>query len=211
MLRRSLTALSTVVAAVVLLSGCGTGGGALSPDERAEYEPRAAAMGVDLDYVYVTEAEGYERATGGGTGVYGADAFQVQYTGGSGHFSLTVDGSALDAAACPTLPVVGAPVSATVVCEQDGDGWYRTVPGGDLREYAMRHGEQTVRATARGGAVDRATLKQAAENARPATAGELDEMLPSCPKPCKGTDRGDLPKNGDGAPVDPPKLGGVRG
>ena len=180
------------------LAGCGNG----RPAASAEMVARARAAGVDAALVYVTKADGYSR-TAGGLGPYGDAAFQDIYSTGRDDLRLTVERRTLDAVTCPRLPVPAAePAGAPVSCTADGDGWART--SGNRREYAVQHGDVLVRVSGTGPAD---VLRGAARRARPATADELDDMLP--PSRDGGpVQRGDLPENGDGAPIDPTGPGG---
>ncbi|MEV0651275.1 hypothetical protein AB0I28_39080 [Phytomonospora sp. NPDC050363] len=198
-------AMAAVMALTVMLSGCGDGG--LSAEERAEYESRAAVMGVSLDYIYVTESEGYSQATGGGAGPYAGNGFSDHYADASGlFFQLIVDDDPeLTDDSCPALPVAGVGTSAAVTCTRDGEGWYRV--SGAQHEYAENRDGLVIRADAVT-AVPAGDLRQAVENARPATPEELDAMLPECVSSCGVVPRGDLPPGGDMPPQDPPNKGG---
>lgn len=180
------------------LAGCGNG----RPADSAALVARARQAGLEADLVYVTKAEDYSR-TAGGLGPYGDSGFQDIYSTGRDDLRLTVEKRTLDAATCPGLPVPAAePPGAPVHCTADGDGWART--SGNRREYAVQHGDVLVRVSGTGPAD---VLRGAARRARPATADEFDDMLPPS-REGGPVQRGDLPENGDGAPINPTGPGG---
>ena len=189
----------TVVLGLVVV-GCGSGRVAAAPS--GELVARARAAGVEVGLVWVTEADGYALAAGG-MGPYGDAGYQGVYASGGGDLRLTVERRTLDAATCPRLPVPAAePAGAPVRCAADEEGFARE--SGNRREYAVRRGDLLVRVSGTG---DAGVLRDAALKARPATPDELDGMLP----PASGgtpVERGDLPENGDGAPIDPSGPGG---
>jgi hypothetical protein len=182
------------------LAGCGNQAAAAPPS--AEQVARARQAGLDAALVYVTDADGYTR-TAGGLGPYGDEGFQDIYSSGRDDLRLTVEDRTIDAATCPELPVPAAePAGAPVRCTADGDGWARV--SGNRGEYAIQRGAVLVRVSGTGPAD---VLRDAARKARPASADELDDMLPAATDgdPVR---RGDLPDTGDGAPLNPTGPGG---
>lgn len=212
---RRLAALALVAGSPLAAAGCGSEVAPTSPSESvgsqpAEREPvdpelaeRAHQAGLEPDLVYVVDVDGYDRAAGG-TGPYGDSGFQDIYVSPSGaDIRLTVERAALDDADCPDLPIPAAePVGVPVACVSDGDGWERT--SGDRQEYARLDGGRLVRVSGRTDATTMDLLRSAVADARPATADELDDLLPAGPtggSSGRGTPaRGDLPATGDGAP-----------
>lgn len=196
-----------VVAVVsVALVACGTesaGSGAVhSGVDRSELEARARAAQVSIKNVYVTKVPGYEVAKQS-VGVLGTDGFSATYvkqeTGAQ--IRLAVDQGSMDAASCPKTPLRGGNggIGDVVECARDGKKWYRT--SGKQHEYASEVDGRLVQVNADTEAVDRATLRKAAEAAHTASDAELDAVLP--PKQSSGgqpVERGDLPPVGDGAP-----------
>ncbi|SDJ61364.1 hypothetical protein [Streptomyces indicus] len=186
----------------LLLTACGTesaGSGGPAPD-RAALEARAQAAQIDIAKVYVTEAEGFELASQS-VGVVGADGFQATYIRKdtpAAQLTLSVDAGTMDAASCP------GPESAR--CERDGEHWYRSTDAGHA--YVLPVDGVLVRLSADRSAVDRETLREAAEKAHRASDAELDAVLPESSGGTGGVERGDLPAEGDGAPQDPPGAGG---
>lgn len=179
-----------------LLAGCGDESAAPS----AEHTLRAQRLGIPVELIYVTKLKGYRRATGG-MGGYGDAGFQDIYVSGRGDVRLTVERRALTAADCPSLPIPAAePPGGPVRCTPDGKGWRRS--SGNRQEYALAHEDLLVRVSGQVGATTFELLREAAAKARPATAQELDEMLPAgSPGGGPGMPpRGDLPPHGDGAP-----------
>jgi hypothetical protein len=190
---------SAVVAAGVLLAGCGNA----SPPT-AEQRERARAAGYDVALAYVTDVEGYQRADQS-AGPYGDAGFAVAYADDRGEqLWLVVEHRGLTADTCPALPIPYAqPPTAPVTCTRDGDGW-RRASGGRV-EYALARGDLLVR-VAGPAATAGDVVRAAATDARPARSRELDDLLAAAPD--APVERGDLPPNGDGAPVDPTGPGG---
>ncbi|MYW00423.1 hypothetical protein [Streptomyces sp. SID3343] len=182
-----------------LLAGCGestgSGAGAGSPTDAAAVE-RARELGTTPQYVYVTEIPGFTVAPQS-VGVSGDAGFQAVYVRRDGaQITLTVDTIRLTDSTCPSLALDAAP-SGGGTCERDAELWYRAQ--GSAHEYAVMRGSLEVRLSADTAHVDRPMLLAAARAAHPADAIEFDAVLPR---------RGDLPTTGDGAPIDPPRVGG---
>ncbi|WP_431042651.1 hypothetical protein ACQUSR_12510 [Streptomyces sp. P1-3] len=188
------------------LTGCGTessaaGGGV----DRAELEARAKALGTELDMVYVTDVPGY-KVVPQSVGVIGDHGFGAAYTkSGSGVIDLRVDetgGGLADCAEVDSIEVEGHKMT----CEQDGESQYRSTK--TTHEYVRVDGGRTIWLSAGRDGVPRETLRKAAENAHQADDGELADIMPETAGGSGGgqggTERGDLPKTGDGAPQDPP-------
>ncbi|MFF7363342.1 hypothetical protein [Streptomyces sp. NPDC008125] len=191
---------------VLTLTGCGTehvGAGGASPaadvPEHAELEARATALQTRADHVYVTEVTGYTLATQS-VGVLGDDGFGSSYTDRNGHvIQLGVERADYSPADCGEQePADGSP--DYTVCEREGEGWYRATALGHA--YARTEGDVSVTVSAELTAVDRATLREAAEAAHRADDAELDRILPSLGQApgSQPIQRGDLPPEGDGAP-----------
>jgi hypothetical protein len=184
------------VGAVVLLglvAGCGSGG-----PPSAEQRARAERAGFSADLVYVADLDGWDVAAGG-SGVYGADGFQVVYVRRADELRLTSERRALDAASCPRVPVPAA--MGPVVCAPDGAGWRRTTD--DRQEYAQVRDGVLVRASGPLGG-DYGLLRDAVTGAHPASGSELEKVLPAD----RGgpVERGDV--TGDNAPDNRPGPGG---
>lgn len=195
----------SVLLPLAALTACGTLS-AHEAEQAEELAERARKWNVSPDLVFVTEADGYDLAIQS-AGVHGDDAFQSVYVSADRsvrRFTLTADHGGVDATSCPGLPLVdGRGADGGVRCARDGDLWYRTAGTG--HEYAKLVDDRLLRVTADRDAVDRDTLRAAAEHAHavdvPATSG-----TPSPPQ--SPVERGDLPPHGDGASLDPPAVGG---
>ena len=158
----------------------------------AAHAARVAPVGIDPALVYVTDVDGFELATQS-VGVVGDDGMSASYmrfeAGRTGSVLLTTGRTAAapDAAsdvACADLPDASATVLRCVV------------EIGDVR--VLLEGED----------VDAATLREAAAGVRVPRADELDTLFEELPTPGPPVERGDLPPEGDGAPMDPPGVGG---
>ncbi|MFI9048359.1 hypothetical protein [Streptomyces sp. NPDC053427] len=194
----------------VLMTACGTERPTVTARDdahradRNELAARARTLGTQLDMVYVTEVPGYKLASQS-VGVHGDHGFDGTYVAshGGGNIRLAVDQGTIDADHC-AAPGIHRSEGQKVSCASDRGLWYRTSSSG--HEYAFQDGPRVIRLSA-----DRATVKgealyQAAHRARKAGNAELDAVLPKTKgsgSGQKGTERGDLPTTGDGAPQDP--------
>jgi hypothetical protein len=172
---------AVVVLALALLSGCGSG----SAMSQAVLD-QARRQGVAPDLMYVVELPGYELAEQS-VGVVGEEGFGAFYT--------SPDGKRVE------MRVEHGPYTCSGTCDRDGNGWY-TVKDGRQEYVAVRDGHH-LRLISDFGQVDRRVLKEAAEGARPAVG---DGGTPAPPR--SPVERGDLPENGDGAPINPTGPGG---
>ncbi|MFF3287046.1 hypothetical protein [Streptomyces sp. NPDC003023] len=185
----------------LVLTACGTksaGGGV----DRTELEARARALGTEPDMVYVTDVPGYTLARQS-VGVIGDHGFGGFYTRpGGGMIELRVDEAGGDPVDCAEQGGDGAAGRRTV-CEKDGRSWYRATD--TAHEYVREDGGRVIRLSADLDGVSRETLRSAADNAHQADEEELAEVLPAASGEDgeSGTERGDLPPAGDGAPQDP--------
>ncbi|WP_411574427.1 hypothetical protein [Streptomyces fradiae] len=199
--RRLAPALLALPLLLPLLSACGTRTAEAEPaPDRAELEARAAALQTRPEHMYVTEADGFGLAEQS-VGVLGDDGFSAAYASrDGGTFTLAVERGGVDPASCADLPRTSAPAPAT--CEKDGPGWYRATDG--AHAYVRVEDGLRIRVSADAGSVDRAVLRGAAERAHRASDAELDAVLPERrPGDAEApVERGDLPPEGDGAPLD---------
>jgi hypothetical protein len=164
-----------------LLSGCGSGS-ALSQS----VIDQARRQGAALDLMYVVDLPGYELAEQS-VGVVGEEGFGAFYSSPGGRqVEMRID--------C-------GPYKCTGTCERDGNGWYTVQDG--RQEYVAVRERHHLRLISDVGQVDRRVLKEAAEGARPVVGDGGTPAPPPSP-----VERGDLPKNGDGAPVQSTGPGG---
>lgn len=175
--------LALPVVAALGLSGCGGGAAGLS-----EIAGRSTPAGIAPELVYVTEIDGFDLATQS-VGVSGDDGLSATYVNGNGATVTlsTRSGSDPSATACADLP----------------DG----ASGPDLR-CAVRRDDVTVVLTGQDGA-EPIHLRAAADAVRVPSKNELEHLFSDVPAgPKEPVERGDLPGNGDGAPIDEPGPGG---
>ncbi|MGN9844332.1 hypothetical protein ACTMTI_40030 [Nonomuraea sp. H19] len=172
---------AVVFLAFALVSGCGSGA-ALS---QAVID-QARRQGAAPDLMYVVDLPGYELAEMS-VGAVGDDGFGAFYT--------APDGKRVE------MRIERGQYKCSGTCERDGDNWFTVKDG--LQEYvAVRKGYH-LRLICDVGQMDRSVLKEAAEGARPAVGDGGTPAPPPSP-----VERGDLPKNGDGAPIQPTGPGG---
>ncbi|MGC0416257.1 hypothetical protein [Embleya sp. AB8] len=210
-----------------------TGTGTSAPSLDPAMIERAALLGTTPGMVYVTDVPGFELARQS-VAVYGDAGFQATYVSTTGRqIHLAVD--AQGAAACPATP---PPTPPRESCSADGDAWYRATPTehtytravAGLVLHLWAAPAEVDRATLRAAALAARPANDAelpavlppperdgppgptrpsgsAESAGSAgttePSGSAEPATPTAP-----VRRGDLPPVGDGAPMDPPRLGG---
>ncbi|MFE1285228.1 hypothetical protein [Streptomyces sp. NPDC058751] len=159
----------------VLLTGCDADGNGGAVADSADLDAAARVWGVAPELVYVTEVSGYAvfRET---AGEY-EDEFVVAYRSekGATKFGLFVGRGTMTAENCTEQPL-GEVADRHVVCERDGDAWYRKA--GESHEYAVPDGDVVVHLIADADKVDRAVLREAAEAAHRPDGAELAALLP---------------------------------
>jgi len=188
MTRARCACLALLTAAV--LGACA---GVPEPADADAIAARVQAVGIAPELVYVTDLDGFDLATQS-VGVFGNDGMSATYTrtGGDGFASVTLTTSRTTDPQPDQAPVPCADLDdadgATLACE-------------------VERGDALVRLDAEG--ADAATLRAAGEAVRVPGTGELDEVFADVPAEIgPPVERGDLPQEGDGAPVDPPGAGG---
>ncbi len=160
------------------------------PAALAEIATWAAPVGIAPELVYVTDIDGFELETQT-VGVMGDDGFSAGYSDDD------------------------AEVFATVLLTTSRDAEPGLVPCADLPDSAepqaslrcgVERGEAHV--ALEGADVGPATLRSAAAGVRVPSEKELDHLFEEVPVPETPIERGDLPEQGDGAPLDQPGAGG---
>ncbi|KGM15886.1 hypothetical protein N867_04760 [Actinotalea fermentans ATCC 43279 = JCM 9966 = DSM 3133] len=172
--------------AVLVLGGCAGAGG---PATSAEIAHWSAPAGVAADLVYVTDVDGFDLMTQA-VGVWGDEGFSAVYVDGEGPASLMIGTSREPipgAVPCAELPDAELPdAEPTLAC---------AVQVGDV--HVQVSGEN----------VDAATLRVAADAVRVPREDELEHLFAdTAMRP--PVERGDLPPEGDGAPIDEVGPGG---
>ena len=201
--RRLLFALPAALLAIGL-SGCGAAAAA-TPAEIAE---RVSHLGVDPALVVTTTIEGYDLAPqsvnetdeGGMTATWAKP-------GTGDMITVRTDPGEMDAAGCAAQQMWGGGEAA---CIQDGATWHRSAGGID--EFAVvQEGRTVVIVGGDGLGAPRDDLEEAAAGLRAPTVAEVDRMFAEVQRRHdRGgpVERGDIPEDGDGAPVDPGGEGG---
>ena len=191
---RSRSALALVVVLVLLLGACagegGAGAGSTQPAAVDDIASQATPAGIAPDLVYVTDVEGFDLAVQS-VGVSGDDGFAAIYT-------REVD-DRLATVALRTARTSVVDPSVVVPCDELTDT-PTTLLCGVTRDEAFVSLEGTD--------VDAATLRAAGEAVRVPTVGELAHLFSEVRVPEGPVERGDLPEDGDGAPIDPGHAGG---
>ncbi len=201
--RRLLLALPAVLLAIGL-PGCAAAAAATP----AEVTERVSHLGVDPALVVTTTIEGYDLAP---QSVNETDAGGMTATwakpGTDDIITVRTDPGQMDAAGCAAQQLWGGGDAA---CVQDGTTWHRSAGGVD--EYAVVQGGRTVLIVGGDGrGAPPEDLQEAAANLRAPTVAEVDRMFSELQRrDDRGgpVERGDIPKDGDGAPIDPGGDGG---
>lgn len=198
---------SLVVALVaVSLSGCASqtpGTDAADPSLIAE---RASAVGIAPELVFTTQVDGYDLAPQSvGTGAAdGMSATWVHDTTGA-MLTIRTDRGELTAASCVETPLWEAPAEPVTCTEEEGV-WHRS--GGSVHEYIAVRDGALILVTGLNDARP-AELEAAAKAVHVPSEAELELLFSDLPVvPAEPVERGDLPENGDGAPIDPVGPGG---
>ncbi|WP_030376922.1 MULTISPECIES: hypothetical protein [unclassified Streptomyces] len=171
---RPVRALFPLLLLPVVLAGCGADDGGTAT-EGADLGAAARDWGVAPELVQVTEVSGYTvfQASVGGY----EDEFVAAYRSETGtKFGLFAGRGTLTAENCAKEPL-GEVADKPVVCERDGDAWYRTA--GDSHEYAASDGGVVIHLIADADKVDRAVLRKAAEAVHRPDDAELAALLPA--------------------------------
>ena len=191
MTRTRRAALVLAAPASLLLTACAGLGGAegatADPAQPASIAAWSEPAGIAPGLVYVTDVEGFELATQS-VGVFGNDGMSAMYTRSGAVFATvmltTSRDLAPDVVLCPELPDSSEPL---LRCAVERGGVHVALDGAD---------------------VEAATLRAAAEAVRVPGEDELGHLFADVPRPETPVERGDLPPDGDGAPLNEPGPGG---
>lgn len=198
--------ISVTAFAALCLSGCAStasGADAASFDTIAG---RAGVVGIASDLVYTTEVDGYDlqpQSVGPGA-ADGLSATWFNVTTGT-MFTLRSDRGEMTEDSCASTPLWDGSTQAVACTEEDGV-WHRT--DGSVHEYVAVRGAALVLVTGMNDAPP-ADLLAAAQAVRVPSEAELKRLFSDLPTVSpEPVERGDLPENGDGAPIDPVGPGG---
>jgi hypothetical protein len=199
-------AVGVVALAAVSLSGCASqtpGTDAADPSSIAE---RASVVGIAPELVYTTEVDGYDLAPQS-VGPGAADGMSATWVKGTTGAMLTIrtDRGELTADSCAETPLWEAP-DEPVTCTDEEGVWHRS--GGGVHEYIAARDGALIRVTGMSDASPEELLA-AAKAAHVPSDAELELLFSDLPEVApEPVERGDLPENGDGAPIDPVGPGG---
>jgi hypothetical protein len=167
---------------------------------------RASAVGIAPELVFTTQVDGYDLAPQSvGTGA--GDGMSATWTNATNGAMLTIrtDRGELTAASCTETPLWDAP-DEPVTCSDEEGVWHRS--GGSVHEYIAVRDGALIRVTGMNDAPPEELLAAAKAVHVPSDA-ELELLFSDLPEaPGEPVERGDLPENGDGAPIDPVGPGG---
>ena len=197
---------SSVIVVVVALTAaaCATNGdGASVPADSARIAEGASALGIAPELVFTTEVDGYDLAPQS-VGPYNSDGMSATWVVASGMLTLRTDRGEFTAETCAATPLEES-LNAPVTCTEEDGVWHRSAGG--AHEYVAVRDGAFVRVSGVG--APPADLLAAARAVRVPSADELARLFADAPaRPTAPVERGDLPENGDGAPIDPVGPGG---
>ena len=188
------------------LAGCASmtsGGDAADPDSIAEV---ANGTRIAPELVYSTEVNGYDLAPQS-VGPSASDGIMASWFNNGTGSILTIRSEAgvLTEASCAAKPLWDAPDEAVTCTDEDGV-WHRS--GGGIHEYVAVRDGALIWVSGMDGATQ-ADLLAAAKAVRVPSEAELERLFSDAPRSAgEPVERGDLPENGDGAPIDPTGPGG---
>lgn len=196
---------ASMASVCVSLTGCAstTGADAASLDSIAEL---ARAVGIAPELVYTTEVDGYDLAPQS-VGPGAADGMSATWFNSSTGAMLTIrsDSGELTEASCAATPLWDAPGGAVTCANEDGV-WHRSAGG--IHEYVAVRDGALIWVSGMNDASP-ADLLTAAKKVHVPSDAELELLFSDVPKtPGEPVERGDLPEDGDGAPIDPTGPGG---
>lgn len=206
-LRAGASASGGALVALVILAvgGCASGAPGTDAADPAVIAERAGVVGIAPELVYTTAVDGYDLAPQSvGTGA--AEGMSATWFNGSTGAMLTIrtDRGQMTAASCVEPPLWEAP-DEPVTCTEEEGTWHRS--GGATHEYVTVRDGTLIRVSGTG--APPAELEAAAKAVRVPSSAELELLFSDLPEVAPTpVERGDLPKNGDGAPIDPGGAGG---
>lgn len=200
--RSARTAGSAAIIGVVLLlaTGCASG-----PASSARIAEVAGAQGIAPELVFTTAVEGYDLAPQS-VGSSGNDGMSATWfnAGTSGMLTIRTDRGTVTPETCAAQPLDEAPDQVVTCADEDGV-WHRSA--GEVHEFIAVRDDALIRVTGAGAPAE--DLRAAAEAVRVPSADELVALFSDAPRgPAVPVERGDIPENGDGAPIDPTGPGG---
>lgn len=189
----------TIAALLATAGACGSGSAPPLSDDTYQ---RLMDYGVDPALVYVVDVPGFtldEQSAG----VIGDSDYGAAYRRDDGAL-VWFDAKKRQVTSCPTGPIfvnLGGEQDEVTDCEADSHCWYRT--GRNRHDYVVMNGAAKLSLNAPLDAVDRATLTKVLQGATHRDGNGISLAPPPTP-----ISRGDIPKHGDGAPIDPTGPGG---
>lgn len=202
---RSTVGAAAATALAFALAGCATGA-AGTPADSEQIAERSRALGIAPDLVFTTDVGGYELQVQSvaPNGAEGMSAVWLDSAGGM--LTLRTEYGGFSDEECASGPVEGA-YEAAVTCLLEETGlWLRSA--GDAHEYVATRDHVLIRVASAAAPIER--LREAVDAAHVPSPAELDLLFLDAPVDPTGppVERGDLPENGDGAPIDPSGPGG---
>ncbi|MDR6200216.1 hypothetical protein QE374_002125 [Microbacterium sp. SORGH_AS428] len=195
-----------VLLTLVTVTAAGCAASAGSPASADEIAERVAAAGISTDLVFTTAVPGYTLAPQS-VGVSDEDGMSATWIrdGSGAMISLRTQRGGMTAETCAALPMWDDPATPVTCTEQDGI-WHREHDGAH-EDIVVRDGASVRVIGSAGATADE--IDAAAKAVHVPSSTELDELFSDTPRtPPTPVERGDLPDNGDGAPIQPSGPGG---
>jgi hypothetical protein len=206
---RAFAAAAAVALVAVTIGGCASGALGTEAADAADADAiaeRADAVGIAPDLVYTTDVDGYDLAPQS-VGPGAADGMSATWFNQSTGAMITIrtDRGETTAESCAETPLWEAPDESVTCTEEDGV-WHRS--SGGLHEYVASRDGASILVTGMNNAPT-ADLLAAAKAVRVPSDAQLELLFSDLPEaPEVPVERGDLPRDGDGAPIDPTGPGG---
>lgn len=204
---RPAIAIAIAACVAVTLAACATSAVGRTPASSEQIAESARSLGIVPELVYTTDVDGYDLAVQsvGPNGSAGLSATWFSEATG-GMLTIRTDFGEITAETCTATPLDEA-YDAAVTCEEEEDGlWHRTA--GNAHEYVVDRGDALIRVSGQGAPAE--DLRTAAQAVHVPSAAELELLFSDVPELPSGppVERGDIPEDGDGAPIDPSGPGG---
>lgn len=195
-----------IISVVALtVTACAAGGTAGSDAaDQGVIAATAAERGIAPDLVFTTVVDGYDLEPNSVGSINAEGMSATWFDGESNMLTIRTGRGEMTRDTCADMPLEQTGDSPTTCVDEDGV-WHRSA--GEAHEYVAVHGGALIRVSGMG--VPATDLREAAQAVHVPSEAELSLLFSAEPaSPSGPVERGDIPENGDGAPVDPTGPGG---
>lgn len=202
---RAMAAMGIASVVALAMTACAPGGTPVADAADPEVIAATAAdLGVAPDLVFTTVADGYELEPNS-VGPFNVEGMSATwFDGESNMLTLRTGRGEMTRDTCADTPLEETGDVPSTCVEEHGV-WHRSA--GEAHEYVAVHGGALIRVS--GAGVPAADLREAAHAVHVPSEAELSLLFSAERASLSGpVERGDIPENGDGAPIDPIGPGG---